>query len=148
MLSAEGWLTTKHDVHDDAHGPHVALRGVTAFKHFWGDVVWRTIRLAHHLVWCNFLRKTEIDQLDMAIVVVLVEQKVFGFDITMADVVRVQVTKRVKCLLHDRGCLLLAQMLLLSDMIKELAALAKLCDKEADPFGLPGFKELDDIWVV
>lgn len=90
ILSAKWWPPAQHDVHDDSHGPVVALGCVGTFQDLWGDVVWSTVRRGHQLVRRHLLRKTEIYQLDMRIVVVLVQKEILRFNISieMSELVR------------------------------------------------------------
>ena len=66
----------------------------------------------------------------------------------MANSILVQVTERVKRLLHDARCLCLCQMLFLSDMVEQLTALAELSYQETNPVSLPSLEQLNDIWVI
>lgn len=137
LFAAEWWFTTQHDKHDDSHGPNIALRRVASLENFRCNIVWRAIRLVHHLVGIDTLGQTKVNQFDVTVIVLLVEEKVFWLDVTMANMVSVQVAQGIKGLLHDGGSLLLAQVLLFSNVIEQLAAFAQLCDEETDPLGLP-----------
>lgn len=66
----------------------------------------------------------------------------------MADRVRVQVPKCREELLHNLGGLSLIQVLILDDVMEELAALAVLDHEEAHLVPLPDLKELDDVGMV
>ena len=83
ILSAKWRPPAQHDVHDDSHGPVVALGGVRALQDFGGDVIWSTVRRGHQLVRRNLLRKTEIYQFDMRIIVFLVEKEILRFNISI-----------------------------------------------------------------
>ena len=52
------------------------------------------------------------------------QHEVLRFDVTMGDLFGVKILKSLEELLHDKGCHLLVQMLLLQDVVEELAALA------------------------
>ncbi len=82
ILSAERRPPAQHDVHDDSHGPVVALGGVRTLQDLGGDVIWCTVRRGHQLVRRHLLSKTEIYQLDMRIVVVLVQKEILRFNIS------------------------------------------------------------------
>lgn len=127
-LTSEWWLTAQHDEHDDTHGPNVALGSITTLQHFWCNVVRSTIWLVHDLVWVHSLGQTEIDKLDVRVIILLIQQKVLWFDIPVANPIFVQIAHGIKGLLHDATCLRLSQMLLLSDVIKELTSLAQFSD--------------------
>jgi hypothetical protein len=53
-----------------------------------------------------------------------------------------------KELLHDLGSLCLIQVLVLDDVVEELAALTVLDNQEAHLVPLPYLKELDDVRMV
>lgn len=127
-LTSEWWFTAQHDEHDDTHGPHVTLGGVTTFQHFWRNVVRCSIWLVHDLIGVHSLGQPEINELDVRVIVLLIQQKVLRLDIPVANPVLVQITHCIKGLLHDATCLRLSQMLLLGNVVKELTSLAQFCD--------------------
>ena len=79
----------------------------------------------------------------------------------MTNPVLVEVAEGVERLLHDAGGLLLGEMLLLRDVVKQFSTFAQsilivkkeacknlLGDQETDSIGFPGFKQLDYVRVV
>lgn len=83
LFAAKRWLSAEHDEHDDAHGPYVTLRRITSLKYLRCNIIWRTVWLIHYFVRIHFFSQTEINQLNMAIVVLLVKQEIFRLDISM-----------------------------------------------------------------
>lgn len=62
--------------------------------------------------------------------------------------VRMEIPECRKELLHDLGSLSLIQVLVLDDVVEELAALTVLDNQEAHLVPLPYLKELDDVRMV
>lgn len=118
LFATEGRLAAKHNEHDDAHGPHIALCRIAALEHLGRNVVWCTIRLVHNFVGNDALREAEVDQLDMRLVALLIKQEVLGLNIAMADAILMQVAQRVESLFHDSRRLLLGEMLRLDDVVE------------------------------
>ena len=125
LLASERWFTAKHNKHNYTHGPYIALRGITSLEHFWSNIIRRSIRLIHHLVRVDTLGQPKINQLDMTVVILLVKQEVLRLDIPVTNTICMQVAQRIKSLLHDRGRLLLGQVLFLRNMVKQFASFAK-----------------------
>jgi hypothetical protein len=82
------------------------------------------------------------------IIILFIKKKIFRFDISMANSILVQVTKSVKWLLHYTRCLLLCQMLLLSDMVKKFSSLTKFSNQKAYSISFPSLKKFNNIWMV
>ena len=89
MFSSEGRLAAEHNVHDDSHGPHVALGGVAAFENLGGDVVRSAVRFVHNFVWHNALGQPKVYQFDVRGIVFFVQQEVLWLDVSVADPVLV-----------------------------------------------------------
>ena len=85
ILSTKWRPPAQHDVHDDSHGPIVALGSVRTLQDLGGDVIWSTVRCGHQLVRRNLLSEAEIYQLDMRIIVFLVQKEIFWFNISTED---------------------------------------------------------------
>ena len=100
LLATEWWLTAEHNKHDDTHGPYVTLRCITAFEHLRRYVVRRTVRLVHYFVWNHAFCQSKIYQFNMTIIVLLVQEEILWLYVPVANAVRVQVTKCIKCLFH------------------------------------------------
>ena len=86
-----------------------------------------TYRSTHgfHCVACReVLGEAEIDHFDARGVLYAGQHKVFGLDVSVTDLLVVEVRQRGQELMHDHGCLALGQMLALQNEVEELAALA------------------------
>jgi len=64
------------------------------------------------------------------------------------DALLVQVDECTQELLHDIGCLLFIQVLLLENVVEQFAARAVFKDEEAHALPFPHLVELDDVRVV
>lgn len=148
LLATKGRLAGQHDEQDNAHGPVVTLGGVTALEHLRCDVVGCTIGRIHHLVLTDALGETEIDQLDVRVIILFVQEEVLRLNIPVANAVRMKIVQGVEGLSHDARGLHLRQMLLLRDVEEKFATFAKLGDEEADTLGLPRLVQLDDVRMV
>ena len=80
-FTTKGRFATQHDKKDDAHGPVVALRRVAALQHLRCDIVRRAIWRIHNLILSNAFGQTEVNQLDMRVVVFGVEEEVLRLNI-------------------------------------------------------------------
>ena len=91
LLASEWWLTTEHDKHDDTHTPDIALGRITSLQDFWCNIIRSAVGLVHYFIRNDTLCQAKIDELDVAIVVLFVQEEVLGLNITMANGVSVQV---------------------------------------------------------
>ena len=82
IFATEGRSTAQHDEHHNSHWPVITLSGVTSFEDLWCDVVWGSIWRGHELVLCHFFGKSEINELDMRVIVIFVQQEILRFDIS------------------------------------------------------------------
>lgn len=126
VAAASEWrLPTEHDVHHYAHRPVVTLGGVASLEHLGRNVVGSAVGRIHDLVFADSLREPEVNQLDVGVIILFEQQEVFGLDISVADLVVVEVAESVKRLAHDGRSLRLCQVLPLGDVEKQLASLAQ-----------------------
>ena len=125
LFTTKWWLTAKHDIHYNAHRPNITLCCIAPFKDLRCNIVWCSIWLVHYFIRINSLRKTKVNQFDMGVIIFLIQEEVLWFDISVANSIFMQVAQCIKCLFHYTRCLLFSQMLLLGDMVEELATLAK-----------------------
>lgn len=124
VVFASIWgFATQHDEHNYTHGPIIAPLSVTSLEHLRSNVVGCTVGHGHELVLIHLFSQTEIYQLDMRLVIGFVEQKVLRFDVSVADVILVQVDQRVEGLLHDHRGLGFGKSFRLRDMEEKLASL-------------------------
>ena len=81
VLPSERWSATQHYVHHDSHGPVVTLCGIASLQYLWRYVIGCPIWCCHQLVLGHLLCQTEVYQLYVRVVVVLIQQKVLRFDV-------------------------------------------------------------------
>ena len=125
LLATKWGLAAEHDEHNDSHRPNVALSSIATLEYFWCDVIGSTVWLVHDFVWVHSLRQAKVNQLHMAVIIFLVKQEVFRFDISMANSVSVQIAQGVKGLLHDGRSLGFTQVLFLGNVVKQFTTLAQ-----------------------
>lgn len=94
------------------------------------------------------LREPEVNHLNAFQVVWLREHEVLRLDITMRNALAVEVLEGLEKLFHDIRRLVLAQKLVVDDILEQFAAFAVLEDEEADLVPLPNFEKFDDVRVV
>jgi len=87
----EGRDTGQHDVRDDTARPDVALGAVALGEDLGGDVIRRTELLREHLLLVVDKGGTEVDDLDLVELLVLLKQDVLGLQVSVHDVVLVAV---------------------------------------------------------
>lgn len=115
----------------------------------WGDVVGRAAHGVHRLVLVlQRLREPEVNHLNAFKVIWLREHEVLRLDITMRNALAVEVLEGLEKLFHDIRRLVLAQKLVVDDILEQFAAFAVLEDEEADLVPLPNFEKFDDVRVV
>lgn len=111
IAAVEGRRAAKHDVKDDTNTPHVALLVVVARKHFWGDVVGRSVDGMHLLAFFSVVvRSSKVDYLYGSLLVD-VDEEVLRLEVTMSDVFAVAIGDCLQNLLGHMGCLLLGELL-------------------------------------
>ena len=81
-FATEGRLSAQHDEEDDSHAPVVTLGGVAAFQNLRSDVVRGSVGSRHDLVLGDTLRQTEVDELDVRVVVFLKEEEILRLNVS------------------------------------------------------------------
>lgn len=79
---------------------------------------YRATHCLHSLLSGKVLRKAKINHFDAIRVILAGKHEILRLDVSMADVLSVQVSERRKKLMHDQRCLPLAQMLPLDDKME------------------------------
>ena len=123
-LSVEGRHAGEKDVDEDTAGPDVALVVVALVKNLGGDVVRGAKLLVKWTVRVVDEGGSEINDLDLVELLVLLEKDVLGLEIAMDDVVLMAVVDAGEDLLHEHGGVTLAEFATVKDLIKELTTLA------------------------
>ena len=91
LTSVERREANDHLVCQDTEGPPIDREGVTAlYKNLWCEVVRRTAERICLLIPLDDLRKTEVSEANIA---VFVHENVFWFEITIDDILAVQMTQ-------------------------------------------------------
>ena len=78
-------VPTQEQVGDDTHTPYVTVEGVLSIEHLWSHVVRRTNSSLEVTVKVLELGKTEVNQLDLSVLVLVLEQEVLRLYISMHD---------------------------------------------------------------
>mmetsp|Transcript_38802 Transcript_38802/g.88203 ORF Transcript_38802/g.88203 Transcript_38802/m.88203 type:complete len:213 (+) Transcript_38802:1063-1701(+) len=143
----EGRAASQQHVGDDADRPHVRLRGVRLEQHLRGNVMDGAARLRHPGGGVPELGEAEVDELQEVRVLLRIEE-VLELEITMRDLLRVQVGDCEQDLVDGVGCLALAVALLSGEPVIELAALHVLHDEVNEVVRLEDHVKLSDVRVV
>ena len=85
-MAVEGRLTGEEDVSDDTGGPDIALFVVIFVEDLGSDVVGGSELLVEVTVGVVDERGTEVDDLDLIELLILLKKNVLGLQITMDDV--------------------------------------------------------------
>jgi len=131
----EGQVAAEHGVEDDAAAPDVCPQTVVAFAryHFGSSVAGTAAGGLEPLAGLVVVGESEVYDFD---VVAVVEEEVLGLEVAVDDAVLVDVVDACDDLLHEGDGLLLAESLVLDDVVEELAALCVLHDEVDVGFGL------------
>ena len=113
-----------------------------------GDVVRRAEFLVKVAVGIVDEGSTEVNDLNLIELLVLLEEDVLGLQVTMDDVGLMAVVDARKHLLHENSGIALTELSALKDLVEELAALADLSHKIVSLFVLEEFVHLDDVGMV
>ena len=84
-LTIERWHAGEKDVADDSAGPDIAFGSVVLVQNFWGNVVWSTKLLIKLLVGVVHEGGSEVNNLDLVKLLVLLKKDVLGFEISIED---------------------------------------------------------------
>jgi len=91
---------------------------------------------------------TEIDDLNLVELFVLLKQDILGFEIAMHDVGLMAIVDAAENLLHEDGSITLAELAALKDLVEELTALADLRNEVVALLILKELVHLDDVGVI
>lgn len=128
VLAVERRLTAEQLVDDDAEAPDVDLLGVSFVLH---ELRCHVKGCSEHqieaLFFVEFLRESQISDLDVeAIVVLLYEKDVLGFHVSVRDGLEVHVVESKHYLADDVGCLALGEAVQPCESVEKLATLYNL----------------------
>lgn len=147
-LTIERGLSGKNDIGDDTGGPDIALLVVALVEDLGGNVVRGSEFLIEVTVGIVDEGSTEIDDLDLIELLVLLEENVLGLEITMNDVGLMAIVDARKDLLHENGAITLAEFTSLKDFVEEFTTLADLSDKVVALLIFEELVHFDDIGVI
>mmetsp|Transcript_66709 Transcript_66709/g.168285 ORF Transcript_66709/g.168285 Transcript_66709/m.168285 type:complete len:327 (-) Transcript_66709:237-1217(-) len=152
--SPEGQSARQEDIHDDTRAPHVALGPVLREGELQdlGCHIVRSARARREgaIRGVESRGNTEVNDLQGVPLDRRLElkQKVFGFQVAVADAALVHVKHSTENLLHDDGGFPLGQVTQLLYSVEELTACAQLQDEVDELAILKGLVELVDVGVV
>lgn len=92
--------------------------------------------------------QSEINHFNTCQIVLTIEHKILGFDISVGNLLGMKVFEGGKELLHDEGSHILRQVPLLNDVVEQFSSLAIFQNEEAHVVPLPNLVQLYDVWVV
>mmetsp|Transcript_11380 Transcript_11380/g.32665 ORF Transcript_11380/g.32665 Transcript_11380/m.32665 type:complete len:401 (+) Transcript_11380:1273-2475(+) len=127
-------VTAQQDVGDNTDGPHIAHLAVPlhlTIEDLGGDVLRRSTECTQGIDSAHLLRETEIGNLDAHVVVGSHEQKIFGLDITMGDMLLVAVVNGLEQSLAHASSFTFGVDLLINDTGEQVASLHFFHDHEA-----------------
>lgn len=148
ILPIEGRAPTQQDIQNNSACPIVHFFPVFAINHLRSKIHGGALGLVLELLLLEDLRNSKVNQLDALNVVLLFKQDILGFQVTMADVVVVEVGDGWKYLAHYDGSLSLCDELLFDNQVEELTALAHLSHQVDGLLGLVHLVELDDVGMI
>ena len=123
-LAVEGRIPAQQNVQDHATTPQVALVVIAALQHFRCNVIRRSILLCHLHTWCKRTSCAKVNDGDSCLLSRSIKEQVLRLEISVHDIPCVTVVDGTQHLLDDVCCVLLAKVLLLSDPLEELTAIA------------------------
>jgi len=146
-LVFEGQVARDHGEQNDTAGPDVHARAIVlqAVDHFRRRVTGRSARCLQHLVLLVGVAEAEIDQSNVFLVV---QQQVLRLQISVHDAELVQILDSTNDLLEELAGFCLLKLLLLDDVVEELATADELHDQEELLGRLDDFEKLDDVGVA
>ena len=147
-LTIEGRHARKKDESDNTARPQIALLVVVLVKNLGGNVVGSSELLIKGTVGIVNERGTEVNNLDLVELFVLLEQDVFWLKITMHNVGLMTVVDAGKNLLHENSSISLAELASLEDLVEEFTTLADLCDQVVALIVLEELIHFDDVGVI
>ena len=147
-LTVEGRHSGEEDVDDDTAGPDITLLVIALVKNLGGDVVGSSELLVKVTVGIVDKGGSEIDNLNLIELLVLLEKNVLGLQVTMDDVGLVAVVDAGEDLLHENSGISLAEFAALENFVEELATLADFGNKVVTLLIFEELVHLDDVGVI
>ena len=147
-LSIERRHSRENNICDDTSGPDVALLVVVLVEDLGSDVVRSTELLVEVTAGVVDKGGTEVDDLNLVELFVLLEQDILRLQVTMHDVGLVAVVDAGEDLFHEDSSIALAELTTLEDLIEELTTFADLGDQVIALLILEELVHLDDVWVI
>ena len=141
-------LSGQHDVKDYSHAPNVDFHVIFLKEDLWRNVIWRARHGVHCVLLGEVLGQPKVYHLNASHIILLVKHEIFWLDISMGDLLAVQVVERREQLLHDKGSHFFRKIFLVDDVVKQFTTLAVLKYKEADLVPLPDLVQLNDVWMI
>jgi len=123
-LTVERRHSGEENVGDDTGGPDIALLVVTLVENFGGNIIGSSKLLVKVTVWVVDKRSSEIDDLNLIELLVLLEKNVLGLQVTMDNVGLMAIVDARKDLLHEDSGISLAELAALKNFVEKLATLA------------------------
>jgi len=121
---------------------------VVLVKNFRGDVVRSTEFFVEVTVRVINKRCSEVNNLNLIKLFVLLEQDILWLQVTMHNVGLMAVVDAREDLFHEDGAVTLAEFATLQDFIEELTTLADLSHKVVALLILEELVHFDDVWVI
>ena len=123
-MTIERRYTGQEDVCDNSCGPDVAFLVIILVQYFGSNIIWCSELLIEVTVGVIDERGTEIDDLDLIELLVLLKKNVLWLEITMDNIGLMTVVDAREHLLHEDGTVALSELAALKDLIEELTTLA------------------------
>ena len=123
-LTVERRHSGEENVGDDTSGPDIALFVVALVENFRGDIVGSSELLVKVTVRVVDKRGSEIDDLNLIELLVLLEKNILRLQVTMDNVGLMAIVDARKDLLHEDSGISLAELAALKNFVEKLATLA------------------------
>jgi hypothetical protein len=93
--AAREWnLSGQHDIKYNSHAPNINFHIVLLEEYLWSNVIWRARHRMHRVLLREVLGQPEIYHLNACHIILLVKHEVLWLDISMRNLLAVQVVKR------------------------------------------------------
>ena len=153
IVSFKRWIATEENEQNYAQAPYVTRVGVGTFEYFWCHIIWSSndglqFDLLKALVTSKSFGKAKINKLDFRFWSVICKEEIFWFQISVADLMFVQVFDCREDFLHQLSCSPFTKPFALYDFIEELATLGKFHYDMNIPIVDVAFMKFDDVRVV
>ena len=139
-------ITTSHCIQNDSAAPNVRVQTMVtlACDHFWSCVAGTSACCFKRFVLLIYIRQAKVYDFD---VVLLVEKKVFWFEVSVADAHLVDVLDARNNLLKETTSLVFLQTLAFDDIVEEFSSTCILHDEKKLARGFYNFVQLDHVRV-